>query len=158
MRKRELRGLRTLLCFLTGSTFNANAAEIGHFGPGVPNIRDFAMPEPGFYGVLYNYGYTTDRLNDSEGNEINSVRINPGPGGGVTRGVGVNVDVYAIAPTFIWVSPWKVMGAKYGAYIAPTFGNTSIAGALASQTGAGRSAEESNFGAGDMFVQPLWLD
>ena len=35
------------------------AAEIGHYAPGVVNIRDFAMPEPGFYGVLYNYAYTT---------------------------------------------------------------------------------------------------
>jgi hypothetical protein len=39
-------------------TLSTQASEIGHFAPGVLNIRDFAMPEPGFYGVLYNYGYT----------------------------------------------------------------------------------------------------
>jgi len=38
----------------------------------VLSIRDFAMPEPGFYGEIYNYGYTTDRLNDSSGNKIES--------------------------------------------------------------------------------------
>jgi len=42
----------------------------GHFAPGVPNIRDYVVPEPGFYGVLYNYWYDTDQLNDSDGNKI----------------------------------------------------------------------------------------
>ena len=69
---------------LTLGTAAAHAAEIGHFAPGVPNIRDFAMPEQGFYGVLYNYYYTTDRLNDADGNEIDSITINPGPGPGIT--------------------------------------------------------------------------
>jgi hypothetical protein len=39
----------------------------------VLSICDFAIPEPGFYGEIYNYGYTTDRLNDSSGNKIKSV-------------------------------------------------------------------------------------
>ena len=81
---------------LTAVLLAAQAGEIGHFAPGVMSIRDFAMPEPGFYGVLYNYGYTTDRLNDSGGNKVNSVSINPGGGPGVTLGVNVDVDVYAV--------------------------------------------------------------
>jgi hypothetical protein len=142
---------------LAAALLTAHAGEIGHFAPGVPNIRDFAMPGPGFYGVLYNYGYTTDRLNDSGGNRVNSVTINPGPGPGVTLGVDVDVDVYAIAPTFIWISPWKILGAKYGAYVSQSFGNTSVGASLATQSGSGRSAEDSQFGVGDIFVQPLWL-
>jgi hypothetical protein len=140
-----------------GLTSQTEAGETGHFAPGVPNIRDFAVPEPGFYGVLYNYLYTTDRLNDRNGNEVDSVFINPGPGPGVTLDLAVDVDVYAIAPTFIWVSPWTILGGKYGAYISLSFGNTSVGAALATQTGSGRSAEESQFDAGDVFVQPLWL-
>ena len=135
----------------------AAAGEIGHFGPGVVNIRDFAMPEPGFYGVLYNYGYASGRLNDADGNRINSVTINPGGGPGVTLDIDVDVDVYVLAPTLIWVSPWKVLGAKYGAFVSPTFGNTSVGASLTTQSGSGRSAEESQFGVGDLFVQPLWL-
>jgi len=153
--------VKQLKQFVLGSlTFGlaaAQAGEIGHFAPGVLNIRDFAMPEPGFYGVLYNYGYTTDRLNDSGGNKVDSVTIRPGPGPGVTLGLDVDVDVYAIAPTFIWVSPYKILGAKYGAYISPSFGNTSVGASLASQTRSGRDAETSQFGVGDLFVQPLWL-
>jgi hypothetical protein len=61
----------SFLSFLVGLvlTINTQAREIGQFAPGVLNIRDFAMPEPGFYGVLYNYGYTTDRLNDRGGRQ-----------------------------------------------------------------------------------------
>ena len=79
--------------------------------------------------------YATDRLNDRNGNKVNSVTNNPGPGPGVTLGVDVDVDVYALAPTFIWVSPWKILGAKYGAYFSPAFGNTSVGASLATQTG-----------------------
>jgi hypothetical protein len=98
-------------CFAV-ATIGVNAVEIGYFTPGVPSIRDFVMPKPGFYGVLYNYRYSTDRLNDSGRNEINSVTINPGPGGGVTREVRANADVYAISPVLIRVSPWKPVGGK----------------------------------------------
>src|SRR5688572_7452481 len=108
------------------------------------------MPEPGFYGVLYNYGYSTDRMNNANGDEIKSVTIR-----GASLNLDVDVDVYAIAPTFIWVSPWQVLGAKYGAYISPSFGNTSVGAALATATGSGRSVEDSQFGVGDLFVQPL---
>lgn len=135
----------------------AQTAEIGHFAPGVLNIRDFAVPGPGFYGVLYNYYYSTDRLNDANGDEIDSVTINPGPGPGVTLDVDVDVDVYAVAPTLIWVSPWKLLGAKFGAYISPSFSDTSVAASLATATGSGRSASGSHFDAADLFVQPLWL-
>ena len=56
----------------------SQAGEIGHFTPGVPSIRDFAMPEPGFYGVLYNYGYATDRLNDQHGDAVRSITTRSG--------------------------------------------------------------------------------
>ena len=142
---------------LTAAFATARAAEIGHFSAGVPNIRDFAVPEPGFYGVIYNYGYTSDRQNNPNGDRVDSITIGPGPGGGVALDLDVDVDIYAFSPTLIWVSPWKFLGAKYGAYIAPTFANNSLGASLATQTGSGRNAETSQFGVGDMFVQPLWL-
>ena len=39
---------RWLVCCLAAAYLGAKAAEIGHFAPGVPNIRDFAMPEQSF--------------------------------------------------------------------------------------------------------------
>jgi hypothetical protein len=139
------------------STRTPYGGEIGHYAPGLPNIRDFVVPGPGFYGVLYNYFYSTDRLNDSDGDEIDSVIINPRGGPGVTLDVDVDVDVYVLAPTLIWVSPWKILGAKYGAYITPTFANSSVGASLATVTGRGVDPETSQFDVGDLFVQPLWL-
>jgi hypothetical protein len=146
-----------LLTVSFGDPVVLRAQEIGHFAPGILGIRDFAMPAAGFYGLLYTYSYSSDRLNDANGNEIDAVTIRPGAGSGTTVNVDVNVDAYAIAPTLIWVSGRNVLGAKYGAYISPAFGNTSVAGALRNASGSGRSAEESQFGLGDLFVQPLWL-
>jgi hypothetical protein len=56
-------------------TMTAYAGEIGHFVPGVANIRDLAVPPAGFYGVIYNYGYSPSRLNDAQGNQVSSVTI-----------------------------------------------------------------------------------
>ena len=61
---------------------NAHAAELGHYNGGLLNIRDYFVPAPGLYGGLYNYFYTTDRLNDRHGDEITSVTINPRGGRG----------------------------------------------------------------------------
>ena len=35
----------------------AMAIGQAHFGPGVANIRDYAIPKPGIYAAVYNYGY-----------------------------------------------------------------------------------------------------
>ena len=142
------------LALTTGTT---HGGEIGHYAPGLINIRDLIVPAPGLYGVLYNYYYTSDRLNDGNGDKIDSVTINPGDGSGVPLTVDVDVDVYVLAPTLIWVSPWKILGAKYGAFISPTFANASVGASLATATGRGADAETSQFGVGDLFVQPLWL-
>lgn len=107
--------------------------------------------------MLYNYSYFTDRVNDASGAKITSVTLT-GPGGrSTTLDVKVDVKAYAIAPAFIWVAKTKVLGGRYGAYVSPSFTNTSINGALSTVGGAGRSARTGQFNVGDIFVQPLWL-
>ncbi len=136
-------------------TAAAYAGEISHYAPGVANIRDLAVPEPGLYFLTYNYGYLTDTLNDAQGNKLSSVTL--GPGSNVKLNVNVDVSAYALAPALIWVSKHKFLGAKYGAYVAPTFTNTSINGLISAADRAGRSASTGQFNVGDTFVQPLWL-
>ncbi len=136
----------------------AHAGEIGHFNGGIMNIRDYFVPEPGLYGAVYNYFYTTDRLNDAQGNKIDSITINPpGGGAGTTIGLEVDVDLYVLAPSLIWVKEIEGRGIKYGALISPTFANANL-DALVSAAGQ-RAGEISagGFGMGDLFVQPLWL-
>src|SRR6266516_1727580 len=105
---------------------NARAGEIGHFNGGVLNIRDYIMPDPGFYAAVYNYFYTTDQLNNSNGDAINSVIIKPGLGPGIKVGIDVNVNLYALAPTLIWVTDVKPLGIKYGALVTPTFADANL--------------------------------
>jgi hypothetical protein len=136
---------------------STRAGSIGHYNPGVMNIRDYLVPDPGLYGVLYNYYYNSGRFNDSSGHAINSVTISPGPGPGVTLDVRPELDVYAFAPALIWITPWNFCGIKYGAYIAPTFANSSIEAEVTTLRGRGINASHSSFGVGDMFVQPVWL-
>lgn len=85
---------------LCGLAFVATETRAtGHYVPGVFNIRDFVVPDPGFYGALYNYFYTTNRINDSNGNQINSVNI--GPRKDLKVNVDVSLDLYAVAPAFL---------------------------------------------------------
>jgi hypothetical protein len=121
------------------------------------DTRDYFVPDPGFYVGLYNYFYNSDRFNDQNGHKISSIDINRGPGAGATVDVSVNLHMYAFVPAFIWVSPWEIAGAKYAAYVAPTFANNSIHGAAYHSEGFGVTGGTSTFAPGDLFVQPVWL-
>src|SRR5215469_17597654 len=83
---------------------SAGGGEIGHFNGGVMNIREYVMPDPGVYAALYNIFYTTDQLNNSNGDAINSVTVKPGPGASIERGINVDVNMYALVPSLIWVN------------------------------------------------------
>ena len=111
--------VQVVLYMLLGSAGGVRAGELGHYGPGLMNIRDFVVPEPGFYGLLYNYVYNTDTLKNRDGDEVGTLS-QTGPLG-TTRTVTVDPDinVYALVPTFVWVSPWQVLSARYAAFIAP---------------------------------------
>jgi hypothetical protein len=143
--KKNLYLIVFLLIFISSP---ALAGELGHYMPGVASIRDFAVPEPGFYYAQYNLFYTTDTYNDRNGNEVNSI-------GPVT--IDVDVDTYAIAPTFIWSSPWKILGATYAMYAQPSIVNTSLQAGLSATTNLGVSIDESQWGWGDLFIKPIWL-
>jgi hypothetical protein len=149
-------GRAVMIAAITAATAYAQS---DHYVPGTFNIRDFALPDPGFYGAIYNYGYMTDDLRNVNGNQIKSVTIT-GPGGrlSVTLNVNVNVNLYALAPVFIWVPKHKILGAKYGMMLVPTFANSSLSGLLSRAEGAGLTGSAGQFNVGDTFVQPLWLD
>jgi len=132
--------------------YPVSAGELGHYVPGVALIRDYFVPPPGFYYEQYNVFYTSDTFRDRNGDKVDSIQV-----GGQTVEVDVDVDVYVIAPNFIYVTDFKVLGASYGFFVAPTFGNTSVAAELETETEFGLDAEESQFGLGDLYVRPIWL-
>ena len=135
-------------------------AEVGHFIPGLLNIRDYFLPpEPGVYVAAYNYYYSTDRRNDNDGDKIRSVTLDPpGPGPGVPVNLDVDLDLYALAVPFIWVTEWNFLGARFGALAAPSFANASVEASLSVGRRLGGDADNSSFNVADPYFQPIWLD
>jgi len=141
------------------------AGELGHYGPGLANIRDFHIPEPGFYVLLYNYFYNTDTLKNRNGDEVNTLSRTGPLGGTTTVTVDPDIDVYALVPTFVWVSHWQVLGARYAAFIATPFANNSAQvnlrlareGRFLDREFSTSLEADTDFGFGDLFVQPVWL-
>src|SRR5262245_19356510 len=140
------------------AAFTAHAGEIGHFNGGVMNLRDYLVPDPGLYTALYTYYYATDKLNDSHGDKITSVTIDPPSGGaGVPVDVNVNVDMYVIAPSLVWVTDIKPLGIKFGALISPTFANANLDALVSIALARGGNISAGGSGVGDLLVQPVWI-
>lgn len=131
----------------------AQAGGTGHYFAGLPNARDTVMPAPGIYVLDYSMYYSADRYYNDNGHKTDSVKL---PNGNKVD-VNVDVDLFVVAPAFIWIAPWDVFGGHYGAYIIPTFSNTSLDASVRTLSGLGRNASQSTFGFGDLFVQPVWL-
>ena len=137
---------------MLGGIGPTQAGQLGHYAPGLPNIRDLLVPEQGFYYLQYFAFYHTDTFRDRNGDKVDS--LNAGP---ATLQVEADLEVFSIAPALVWVSPWKFLGARYAAQIIPTFGNTSIQASLRTETGFGIETDESQFGVGDLYIKPVWL-
>jgi hypothetical protein len=143
----------TVAAVLIAACAPARAGDAGHYVGGMMDIRDYFVPDPGFYAALYNYFYTSDRYNDQNGNKLSSTTRPDGSASPVT----VNLNMYVLAPAFIWVSPWKILGAKYGIDVVPTFANSSLNAVASTVRDRGGTASQATFAPGDLFVQPVWL-
>lgn len=159
MREKSRRIVWTIVSLSLVLGVKVQAGEIGHFAGGLVNIRDVIMPPaPGVYTGVYYYYYTTDQLNNANGNKISSVNINPGPGPGVTVNLHVDVEIDVIAPILMWVAPPKILGAHYGGFIVPSVADSGLDAALSTATGRGVGTNTKSFGVGDLCVVPIWLD
>jgi len=150
-----------VLVFLS-MPLQAWSGETGHYYPGVANVRDFTVPPAGFYYVQYNGYYSSDTYRNVDGDKIDTVEV-----AGKKVDVDTNLESYVILPTFIWSTQWKILGARYAAFVQPSFGKGSIeaaaellAGEISSgQPGPSISAQpDSSWGVGDLYVQPVWLN
>jgi len=90
--------LVVMIANLTG----VRAGQVSHYNGFVLNIRDYLVPpDLGVYVGFYNIFYTTDEINDSNGNGINSITLQ-GPRGSEKISLSISEDMYAISPILIW--------------------------------------------------------
>jgi hypothetical protein len=71
--------------------------------------------------------------------------------------VNVDVGLYALVPSLIWVTEVEPLGIKYGALISPSFVNANLNAELEALRERSGSVSAGSFGVGDLFVQPVWL-
>jgi len=136
---------------------NAQAAALGHYAPAVLNIRDYFLPEEGYYYAQYMPYYHTSTFHDPSGDKVDSIKINPGPGPGVTVPVDAKFNMIVFAPVLMASTDLKILGARYGAFINPTMANSNLSGTLTTRTLGALNVNETNYAWGDMYVQPIWL-
>lgn len=101
--------------------------------------------------ALYTYFYITDTFKDRNGNTVEDVTIQ-----GRTVRLDTQVNLYSIMPAFMWIPKWKVLGARYGAFVGFGPANASLNAHI---EGVNREfdVDAGRWGFGDMLVQPLWL-
>jgi len=125
---------------------------MGHYAPGVVSIRDLAVPPvPGFFYAQYNAYYEADRYVDGNGNK----RLSFESEGGEVE-LDTDIDIFAIAPVFLWSTSKTFLGANYAFYVSPNFGKSSVSAKLSALDQLG-STDDAAIGIGDAFIQPLWL-
>ncbi|MBF0445030.1 MAG: transporter [Magnetococcales bacterium] len=113
----------------------AHSGEQGHYVHGVEGLKAASVPPPGYYVRWYNALYTANKLADQNGDASN---------------VGLDLEVFATVPRFVWITNKKILGADYGMNLIVPFINTDI-----QITAAG--VNQQSFAMGDIFVEPLLL-
>jgi hypothetical protein len=111
-----------------------HAQSLGnHYVLGAEGIKDGFPPPVGLYLRNYTYFYSSNRLNDAQGNALN---------------LNFHLTVVADATRFTYVTPYQVAGGNYGmgvvlpyVYASATIGSTT----------------QSHFGLGDVYFEPINL-
>lgn len=156
-----LSALASILCAASG---NVSAGQLGHYIPSIINVRDLFVPAAeGVYYGQYNTLYSTDTLKNRDGDTVGTIEVD-GPLGTTTLNVEPDLDMFSVAPLIAWSSPWKILGARYGAMATVAIASASIDTSLSlARYGrfhdqvVDRSLEADAGGMSDLYVQPVWL-
>lgn len=157
------------LLLIAFAVTSAPAGEYSHYMPGMPNIRDFFVPDrPGIYYQQYNFHYSSKDFRDSDGDTVNSFSASRNDAGKLTasrdinyRGgtirveaeltgtgsvsvdsdIDVKYELAGIVPAFMIVTDWKILGATYAAYATVPFVYTSLEAELDGRVSASLTAD-----------------
>lgn len=134
--QKTFNNIRTALCILTLLiAIGVPDAQAVDYPLGSEGIKAASFPGPGFYYVLYNQLYSSDTMRDKNGDE---------------QKIGFDVNSYAMAHRFVYVTNKKFFGADYGMNIIIPVVNVDL-----KIDAAGVDAKST--GVGDITVEPLVL-
>ena len=163
MRRTILAALGALVLGSGWGAGRAEAVELSHFSalPGMVFLDDWFLPPPEqgqFFYAQYSAYYGTDTFRDPDGNKVGQIQIEGPAGQPRTVDLSLDVDNWTIAPVLMWAPDWNVLGARYGVLAMLPVGNPTIAAGLQTEIGRGVEIEDSSWGLGDLFFQPIWLE
>lgn len=116
---------------------SGTAMSFGHYTPGTLGINAATLPPKGFHYTMYNIFYSADKMMDDNGNAFS-----PDPG--------FDVDVYAMANQFTYMTDFKILGGNYGFdFIIPIVKTDVSIDAL--------GWDDDSFELGDICIEPFLL-
>jgi len=99
-------------CLVHFSCANCLGASGQHYADGSEGFFCGYLPEPGLYLVNYTYLYTSSSYKNHRGKK--------------SEGLDFHLNVFAVAPRFLYFFEKKLFGARYGVYIAQPFYYTDL--------------------------------
>jgi hypothetical protein len=151
---------RLAICLTVSSLlFFGKLHAQGHYAGGSFNPNDYFIPaNTGWVFPLY-YGFSNSNFYDASGSKSNVIEINQNPP--VTLEMGQNVKTHSIIPMMIYFGKGKILNARWGFLALPIFNNPNANIALDYYLGqnlaGSNNIEINSFGAGDFYLQPVWL-
>ena len=124
--------------YLTAALVIAASGSVMAFDaytPGVLGIKAATLPPTGFHYTMFNVFYQSDSMLNADGDELP---------------IGFDLNVYAMANRFTYMTEKTFLGARYGFNVIIPFINTDI------KIDA-MGVNESTFGLGDVCVEPILL-
>ncbi len=143
--RRGRRGTTWWTGLVLGLTLCAGSAVAGggqHYPNGAEDFVVGALPPPGVYFKNYLVYINKDRLMDNEGKKTP---------------VEFDASVFAAIPRFIWVSPYKILGASWGAHVFIPFYTADVEVTAQTPGGPLKVVNDSDGGLGDIIFSPFIL-
>jgi hypothetical protein len=110
--RRPRRWFRMLSAAVVALGFSSPSwAETQHIPMGLADFMAGVLPPPGVYWLNYLLYVQKDTLRDEDGDKLSV----PTPAGNLR--IEPDADVFVNAARFVWMSPYKLLGANYGAQV-----------------------------------------
>jgi len=141
MRTKE--SVLVVVCFTALCLPCVQAQQKGQWVPGQYGLNAGVTPDPGFTYENLAINFSASHLNDSDGHRLPNVTG--------------TYSFWAEENVFMYVSKFKILGAKFVPYIELAYANGSLVGDLAVAPGTNLNVAGGGSGYADTYVEPFAL-